>query len=479
MVASEYAPLAKAGGLADAVAALASALRRTGADVRVLIPRYGFIPKTNLTQLPGPLGIPIGVREEWVGVYRHDGSVPVYLLEHEGFYGRRGIYNENGLDYADNARRFTLLTYGAFQLSRKLHWTPDIIHGHDWPAALTSVFLVGRERRGTFERTASLFTIHNIGYQGIFSPEQFIHAKLPWEEFPRLELHGSMNMLKGALVSADMLTTVSERYAEEVQDPRYSFGLHSLLEQRSTQIRGVLNGIDTDEWNPEEDRLIPAPFSADDLSGKSVAKRELQRRFGLAVNETIPLVGSVGRLAEQKGVRYLFDESGGGVDRLCRSEEMQMVLLGSGEPAYEERIRFASMKLPNFSAFIGYDPELAHLIEAASDFFLMPSEYEPCGLNQLYSMRYGTIPIVTATGGLADTVTDEREGANATGFVMERPSVERIVSAVGRALEMYRTDPGRILELRRNGMSRDFSWDRSARTYLSLYEEAIRLRSLA
>jgi starch synthase len=481
MVSSEFAPLAKAGGLADAVASLAAALAANGVDLRVVIPRYGFIPKGKLELLPDSLGIPIGVREEWVAVYQWSGpaGVPVYLLDHEELYGRRGIYNEDGLDYADNARRFTLLSYGAFQLARMLHWIPEVIHAHDWPTAMVPVFLRSRESLGEFRGTASLFTIHNIGYQGIFAPEQFVHARLPWEDYDALGLsfNGAFNMLHGALRNADVLTTVSDRYAREVLDPEFSFGLHGVLREREDRLRGVLNGIDLDEWNPEEDAYLPHPYSSEDIGGKEEAKLELQRTLGLKEDPDVPLIGFIGRLAEQKGITHLFSEHGGAVDRLCREQAMQCAILAGGNPEYEELIRRISLRLPNVGAHLGYDNQLAHLIQGGSDFLLIPSEYEPCGLNQMYAMRYGTIPIVTNTGGLADTVVDESAGEGATGFVMEHPTVESVVQAVERALDFYRNRRERIEELREAGMAQDFSWKRSARRYQELYEEAIRLRS--
>ncbi|MFW6214579.1 MAG: glycogen synthase [Alkalispirochaetaceae bacterium] len=480
MVSSEYASLAKEGGLADAVASLSGALRRIGLDVRVVMPRYGFIPKGKLEPIPGSLGVPIGIREEWVGVYRYDaGEIPVYLLDHEELFGRHGIYNESGLDYADNPRRFTLLSYGALQLCRMLHWTPDVIHAHDWPGGLVPLFLQTRERRGAFEKTASCFTIHNIGYQGIFAPEQFVHTRLSWEEYSIVDFHGSFNILFSAIRSADAVTTVSPRYAREILDPEFSFGLHHTLAARGEELQGILNGIDLDIWDPESDEALPKPFSVDDLSGKGEAKRELQRRFGLPEEEGVPLVGFIGRLAEHKGVRHLFDEPGGAAGRLCREEDIQIVALGSGDPQIENQLRELSLELPNFGAYLGYDDELAHLIEGGADFLLIPSEYEPCGLNQMYSMRYGTIPITTDTGGLADTVVDESAGVEATGFLFARPTIESIVAAVQRAVTVYREDPGRIESLRKAGMERDFSWDRSARAYRDLYEEAIRRRRRA
>ncbi len=483
MVTSEFAPVAKAGGLADAVAALTGALHDLGEDVRVVMPRYGFIDPASLERVPGPLGVPIGFREEWVGVYRLPGDLPVYLLDHDGAFGRQGIYNQGNVDYSDNPRRFALLSYGAFQLCRFLQWTPEVIHAHDWPTGLVPGYLKSREAEGEFANTRSVFTIHNIGYQGVFASEEFAHAGIPLDRYVDLGYShdGLYNMLHGALTSADLLTTVSPSYAEELLEPGGAFGMEELLSRRRDELHGVLNGIDPDVWDPERDPVLPKSFSAADLTGKDEAKAALQRRYHLPERPEVPVIGMIGRLAEQKGIRHLFGDggaapdtldaaAGGAVERLCREEDLQVVLLGSGDPRYEERIRRLSAELPNFSAVLGYDDGLAHLIEAGANFFLMPSEYEPCGLNQMYSMRYGTLPIVSTTGGLKDTVVDEAEGLRATGFQLGVPSEESILRAVRRALAIYREQPQRIAQMRMVAMRRDFGWDRSARRYLELYE---------
>lgn len=483
MVTSEFAPLAKAGGLADAVAALSAALARSGVDVRVVMPRYGFIDPEELERIPQPLGIPIGFQQEWVGVYRRpasagSGGVPVYLLDHEGAFGRAGIYNKDNVDYPDNARRFALLSYGAFQLCRLLGWIPDVIHAHDWPTALVPGYLRSREAASEFADTASVFTIHNIGYQGIFAEEEFGHAGMALTDFASLGYshEGLYNMLQGALSSADLLTTVSPSYAEELQEPGKAFGMEEVLQARSAELHGVLNGIDTEEWNPQADPVLPVSYAPQDLTGKGHAKAALQRRFRIPQRSDLPLVGMIGRLAEQKGIRHLFGEPGA-VAELCRSGDVQFVLLGSGDPAYEERVRLLAAECTNFGAFIGYDNDVAHLIEAGADFFLMPSEYEPCGLNQMYSMRYGTLPIVSTTGGLKDTVVDEGEGLRATGFQIGAPTVERITAAVRRALSLYRERPERISQMRMVAMQQDFGWERSAERYVELYDRAMARRS--
>lgn len=483
MVTSEYGSLAKAGGLADALASLSGALQRHRLDVRVLMPRYGFIPKEDLERLPDPLGIPLGFREEWTAVYRRPGAVPVYLLEHDGAFGRPGIYNQGNVDYPDNARRFSILSYAAFQLPRYLGWIPDIIHAHDWPTALVPGYLRSREAEGEFAGTRSVFTIHNIGYQGIFPSEDFAHSGIPIEDYVELGYahRGRYNMLHGALATADLLTTVSPRYARELQDPAFAFDMHELLQRRREDLHGVLNGIDLEEWDPESDPALPRPFSAAELTGKEEAKAALQRRYGLPERPEAALVGMIGRLAEQKGIAHLFGHpaagdggavtAGGAVEQLLREEDVQFVLLGSGDPRYEARIRRLAADYPSFAARLGYDDELAHLIEGGADFFLMPSEYEPCGLNQMYSMRYGTLPIVATTGGLMDTVRDESEGMKATGFQMGRPSAESIAAALRRALTLYREQPQRVAQMRMLAMRENFGCDRSAARYVELYDE--------
>ena len=469
-ISSEFHPVAKAGGLADAVTALSQALAARGHTVSVVIPRYGTINPHDLTDMHIPLGVPLGGREEWCGVmHRRMGGVDVYFLEHLALFGNRsGIYGPGPAgSYHDNVRRFALLSRGALQLALALRLQPDAIHAHDWPTGLVPalVNLVYRPA-GHFVGAGTFFSIHNFGYQGIFAADDTAEIGLSASQIRAADIahhDTTINLLKSAIYHSDRLIAVSPRYAMEIQQPRFGFGLHRDIQHRAAAISGILNGIDTAEWDPRHDPLIPATYSPDDLTGKWRDKRAVQRELGLPEDETIPLIGLVGRLVEQKGIEELLRPPRGALARLSGSQPVQFACLGSGEPWAEQALRELRARHPNFSCVIGYDNRLAHLIEAGSDFFLMPSRYEPCGLNQMYSMRYGTLPIVTRTGGLADTVDHD------TGFFIEANSAEAIITTVTHALTLYRDDRLRIEQMRHAAMGREFSWDRSAARYEELY----------
>lgn len=458
-ISSEFHPFAKAGGLADAVSSLSQALALRGHRVSVVMPRYGAISVEGMTDLEVPLGVPLGYREEWCGVFhRRYRDVDVYLLEHRGLFGDRpGIYGPSpAAAYHDNARRFAFLSRGALQLALALKLRPAVIHAHDWPSALVPM-MVNLAYRPTdhFRNARVVFSIHNIGYQGVFGQHDAAESGL---------YHGQkINYLKSAVAHADSIVTVSPRYALEIQQPRFGFGLHREIQARGPRVHGVLNGIDTTEWDPATDTLIPAPYSAADMSGKETNKAELQTAMGLPEDPSVALIGMITRLVDQKGVRSLFSPGQAAVYRLCRELPVQVVLLGSGEAWVEKEVRRYMDELPNFRAVVGYDNALAHHIEAGSDFFLMPSVYEPCGLNQMYSMRYGTLPIVTRTGGLADTVDAD------TGFLIQEATPEAIFAAVEHAVHLHRTQPDRIRTMRTTAMARDFSWGPSAARYEELY----------
>lgn len=466
-VTSEYHPWAKAGGLADAVASLAEALAARGHDVTCVLPRYESIQVHGLEDVGISLGVPLGRREEWTAVYAaRSRDVRLYFIEHEELFGRPGIYGPNGGEgFSDNARRFALLSRGALQLALALDLRPDVVHAHDWPTALVPVYRSLYSGLPAVARARYVFSIHNLGYQGIFAPHEAEEFGLPGDDLAlvRRTDDGPVNLLRGAVLSADRVVTVSPQYALEIQQPEHGFGLHRIIQARAGIVSGILNGIDTEEWNPAHDPLIAAPFDAQDLAGKWRSKRRLQHDLGLPVEARTPLVGMVTRLAEQKGVHALFAPGRSAVRRICEQLPVQFVLLGSGDPALEEEVRRLSAQLPNFSAVIGYNEHLAHLIQAGCDFLLMPSLYEPCGLNQMYAMRYGTVPIVTRTGGLANTVDSD------TGYFIEEHSAANIVLTVERAVQDYREDPARIDAMRRAGMERDFSWSRSATEYERLY----------
>lgn len=466
-VSSEFHPHAKSGGLADAVASLAVALVSRGHRVTVVLPFYSSVPAEDTEDLGIPLGVPLGFREEWTGIRRglHAG-VELYWLVHEGLFGRPGIYGPSPSQaYHDNLRRFSLLSLGALQLIRAMGWTPDIVHAHDWPSALAPVFHHLRARN---DSTATVFSIHNFGYQGWYPWDQGVHTGLTTQELTECGVlsHGELNLVRGALRTAQRIVAVSPRYAREIQTVEHGFGLHEETRNRGAHLVGILNGIDLDEWDPGSDHFLGAHYSAADMSGKQQCKRMLQREFNLPANDTVPVIGMVTRLTEQKGIGALFGPGHGSLYRICSELPVQFVFMGSGEEWCQEEIGTLSSRLRNFAAIIGYDHALAHRVEAGSDFFLMPSTYEPCGLNQMYAMRYGTIPIVNPTGGLADTVDET------TGFLMSEYSPDGIFRAVRDAVTVYMHDRERLSGMRISGMARDFGWDRSAALYENLYRSA-------
>ncbi|MDR1278568.1 MAG: glycogen synthase, partial [Treponema sp.] len=449
MVSSEAVPWAKTGGLADTVSSLSLALAKQGHEVRIVIPRYYSIDRGALTQLPGAMGVPVGGGEEWSAVYTaalpeksNRNPVRAYFIDHEIFFGRDGIYGSpSEPDFLDNPRRFTFFCRAAFQLCRKIKWFPDVIHAHDWPAALAPVFLKFAERApgsaGEFADTASLLTIHNLGYQGIYHQDNFGYTGLGWDVFYNagFEDWNMLNLLKAGLYSADKLNTVSPNYAEETKTQAQGFRLDGVLRYRSADYSGILNGIDTDLWNPAKDPSIPQKYSVKDMAGKALARETLQKEFGLPPSRDVPIIGMVTRLTGQKGVGELFGPGYGSAWSICRDMNLQMVLLGSGEYWCENEIKSLSSRLSNFKARIGYDEHTSHLIEAGSDFFLMPSHYEPCGLNQMYSLSYGTLPIVRNTGGLADTVEKyDQDTGTGTGFLFDDLTPQAIYNTVGWAV---------------------------------------------
>jgi starch synthase len=488
MVSSEAVPFAKSGGLGDMVSSLAMALARLGHDVRMVIPRYYFIDKTKLARLEGPLGIPVGPKEQWAAVFEArlpglDGSesgVPVYFIDHEGMFGRNGIYGfSSQQEFSDNPERFALLSRAAFQLCRKLKWIPDIFHAHDWPSALVPVFLSTLEKTGEFSDSSSVLTIHNLGYQGIYPKEKFPAFGLEWKWFhgSGFEYNDVINILQAGIHEADSLSTVSPTYAREIQTPAFGFGLDGLLRHRSRDLVGILNGIDTSVWNPETDPILPARYSSESMDGKAVCKAELQKLFGLEIDPDIPLFGMVARLTEQKGISELFGRGYGAVARIAASMKVQIVVVGSGDSWCEDELRNLVGRLPNFKAKIGYDESLAHLVEGGTDFFLMPSRYEPCGLNQLYSLRYGTLPVVHRTGGLADTVVNyDQNSGNGTGFMFDDLTPDAIFNTVGWATWAWYNRKPHIELMRMKAMSEEFSWEKSASEYTALYGRSIAIR---
>jgi starch synthase len=487
MVSSEAVPWAKTGGLADMVSSLSINLAKLGHDVRIVIPRYYSIDRDSLKTLPGAMGTPMGGGiEEWSAVYTTNmpgtdkkNPVKVYFIDHEIFFGRDGIYgNLVETDFIDNSRRFTFFCRAVFQLCRKIKWYPDMLHAHDWPTAVAPVYLKFAERvpgsAAGFKKTVSILTIHNLGYQGIYHKDNFDYFGLGWDVFYKagFEDWSMLNMLKAGLYSSDKLNTVSPNYAEETKTHAHGFRLDGVLRYRSADYCGILNGIDCDVWNPTKDKYIPEPYSVKNMEGKAKAKEALQKEFGLPRNANVPVIGMVTRLTDQKGVGELFGPTYGSAWSICRDMDLQFVLLGSGEHWCESEISGLASRLSNFKVKIGYSEKLSHLVEAGADFFLMPSRYEPCGLNQMYSLIYGTLPIVRRTGGLADTVENFNEKTgDGTGFMFDELSPSAIYNTVGWAVWAWYNRPKDIAARQKRRMWQDFSWEKKKKKYVEMYEQ--------
>ncbi len=478
MIASEAVPYAKSGGLADMTGSLTRHLSLLGHDVRLLLPAYGQ------KELEGEyleFPVKVGFKDEPVRCYPRtlpDCTARVYLLSHELFF-REGIYGNSDQEFfPDNGKRFALLSRAAFSLMEEIDWNADILHSHDWPTALVPAYLASLESKFRKQGTVSIFTIHNIGYQGLFSLHDLHYTRLMLKDFgySSEDTPDQLNYLRTGIISADCVSTVSTRYADEIQTPEYAHGLEQELQNRREDLFGIINGIDTDIWNPESDTLLQSHYSISDMRGKALLKHELQKRAGLPEDPQIPLIGIVSRLVEQKGMRELCGPGEESLERILRELGCQMVILGTGETWCEEALEVLDRRFPNLSVQIGFSEKYAHLIEAGADFFLMPSRYEPCGLNQMYSLRYGTIPVVRKTGGLADTVIDlDEKGQKPNGFVFEEIRGEAIYQAVSRAVHTFRTDGETIHQLQKNGMEADFSWNLSAERYIQLYRYAMSL----
>lgn len=476
-VASEAHPLIKTGGLGDVAGSLPPALKALRKDVRLIMPAYrealvraGKLKTVAPVEMPGIYG-PVRL---WEGQLPGS-TVKLWLVDSPYHFDRPGgpYVDAKGDDWPDNAARFALFAraVAGVALDRLgLGWRPDIVHCNDWQSGLVPALLAGEAKR-----PAVVFTIHNLAYQGLFPQETFVNLDLPDELWSpnALEFHDQISFMKGGLVFADILSTVSPTYAREICTVEFGHGLEGLLRHRAHRLVGILNGADYNVWDPAHDKLIPRNYDVNTLELKAKNKSALQERFQLPVDGQIPVIGFVGRLAWQKGVDTLL----GMLDELL-AEPVQLVVLGSGDKTYERDLRAAPAQYSGrIAVHIGYSEELAHLIESGADMFVMPSRYEPCGLNQIYSLRYGTAPIVRRTGGLADTVVDATEqhlnDGTATGFVFDDPTPASLLEAVRRALALYRRPPAwrRLLA---TGMARDFSWRASARHYLALYEQARR-----
>jgi starch synthase len=474
-VASEGLPFSKTGGLADVVEALPKALVAQGHDVAVVLPRYRNTQIKNI--IIKSLTIPMGTALRFPAIADGSrlGGVQYFFVDDAEYFYRDQLYGVGGRDYPDNAERFAEFARAAIELAKQL-WLPDVIHCHDWQSALVPVLLrTAYARDPQLSSVAVVFTIHNMGYHGLFPRDVLASIGLPDSlfEMNAMEFFGHVNYLKGGLVFSDYLTTVSRKYAEEIQTTEYGHGLDGVVLTRADHLVGILNGVDYSIWNPEVDTLIAARYSAADLSGKEVCKRDLLAQFQLPEeNLARPLVGIVSRFADQKG----FDLLAQVADELLQ-QNLAIVALGAGEAKHELMFRELSEQFPDRLAVkIAYDNTLAHKIEAGADIFLMPSRYEPCGLNQIYSLRYGTVPVVRATGGLDDTIEPfDPTSRRGTGFKFSEYTGSALLAALREALAAY-ADRSAWRRLQTNGMAKDFSWNASAAEYARLYDVARKSR---
>ncbi|MCX5721015.1 MAG: glycogen synthase GlgA [Nitrospirae bacterium] len=487
MVASEAVPYAKTGGLADVAGALPLELAKLGHDVILLLPHYrclsesgrSFHPVCQLL-VPTPQGpVEALIEEDVIPVGSGGGRVRVWAIGHEAFFDRPGLYQEQGLDYPDNLDRFSFFCRATIEVIAYLRtacrWNTHLLHLHDWQASLCAVYLKTIERdRQDVQGVRTVLTLHNVGYQGISPGTQFEKTGLPPSLFTPagLEYYGSVNLLKGGMVFADYVTTVSPTYAREILTLECGFGLEGVLRNREDRFVGILNGIDVDRWNPATDPYLPAHYSADDRAGKQLCKQALQREFQLP-ETTAPLLAVIARLTPQKGVDLVE-----AIIPQLMALDLQLVVLGAGEPELEAKFTVLQKRHPRRMGLrIGFDEGLAHRIEGGADIFVMPSRYEPCGLSQLYSLRYGAVPVVRKTGGLADTVVplteQARRAGGATGFHVEEDRAEALLSVLRRAVDLYQ-DRSAWDQLVEAGMKTDVSWARSAKEYDRLFVSLVR-----
>jgi starch synthase len=484
MVASEAHPFSKTGGLADVAASLTAALGRLGHRVTLLTPRYRGVTAGTFAG-----SVRAYVANHWFAADLYEVAsteqTRVMLVDCPPLFDRPGIYAEQNTDYPDNALRFAFLSIAAIEWARTRPQPFSIFHAHDWQAGLLPVYTrrlgdsASSDGRRDISRTPTVSTIHNLAFQGAFDKSWVSRLGLSWDDFTvgGFEFWDRLSFLKAGVMFCDELTTVSPTYADEMQRPDYGYGFDGVIRQRAQDLTGILNGIDVEEWNPAKDRFLPAPFDAKDLTGKSHAKRALLEGFGLPATEesmSRPVIGMVSRMTEQKGLD-LIDELAPYLSAL----DATFAVVGTGEPRFESMWRWLAATWPQrFGVFVGFNEHRAHLVEGGADVFLMPSRYEPCGLNQMYSMRYGTVPVVRAVGGLVDTVRPfQPKNGQGTGFLFSDYRPAALWDALQRALGTYRGSPKTWRRLQVNGMKKDFSWDRSAAEYVKVYKRALATRA--
>jgi starch synthase len=477
LASSELHPYSKTGGMADMVGSLAKALAHAGQQVGVVTPLYRGIRDRfpDIQKFNWYMELPLGPRRVQAEVWTLQPipGLTVYFIHQPDFYQRGGLYQEHGVDYADNADRFIFFSKAVVHLARYLPWQPEVVHVNDWQTGLVPLLMSHLNlQEGWGNRPRTCFTIHNLAYQGIFPAAAYSLTNLPPDYFNLngAEFYGNLNCLKAGIAYSDVITTVSPRYAREITTPEYGGGLDDLLRKRQNSLVGILNGVDYEEWNTSSNPFLWHAYSIRNLAGKFKNKLELQKEFGLPVDRQIPLFGSITRLADQKGLDILL----GALEEML-STNMQFVLLGSGWDAYERAYRELMNRYPSKVAVrIGFDQGLSHRVEAACDFFLMPSRFEPCGLNQMYSLRYGTIPIVRITGGLDDSVVDISEDRDkADGIKFAEYSARALAKSMRKGLVLYQ-EPKLLRHYRHNAMRADFSWERMVKRYLEVYAKSFK-----
>ena len=468
--ASEGVPFSKTGGLADVVGALPQSLAASGHEVQVLLPRYRMtkpgkpVPGAKSVTLPLASGFKFASIQDG----GESGGVHTFLVDLPEYFDRDGLYQDKGQDWPDNHLRYASFSLACLEFLKRGENPPDILHCHDWQSALVPIYLRNLYQDDAyFQKTSVMFTIHNLGYQGHFPPHILpqigLHAGL--FTLDGLEFYGKVNLLKGGIIFSDFVTTVSSKYAEEIQTPEFGYGLEGVLKSRSDRLQGIVNGVDYNQWNPATDKLIPANYSPEDLKGKDACKKGLLEKMGATqLVLARPVIGIVSRFAAQKGFDLIC-----GIAEELMAMDLYIVALGTGEPVYEDLFRQLAAKYPDkFLVKVAYDNTLAHQIEAGADMFLMPSRYEPCGLNQIYSLKYGTVPVVRATGGLDDTI-ESFDGKKGTGFKFSEYTPEALLAAIRQAVECYR-QPKAWRQVMLNGMKKDLSWANSAKQYIKIYQ---------
>ena len=473
----EAVPFAKTGGLADVAGALPKSLQALGCEIKLIMPYYRTVRDSGLPHQYLGREIEVSLGEEklkadiYLGHLNQD--IPVYFIGREEFFDRQSLYGTAKGDYFDNPERFIFFSKAALSFCQSMDFSPDIIHQHEWQTGLIPAYLKSLYQNDPlFSRSATVFTIHNIAYQGLFKKEKFSLTGLPQKMYSPegIEFWERINFMKAGIVYADVINTVSKKYSEEIQTPEYGYGLEGILRKKKESLYGILNGVDYEDWDPSHDPHLIARYDAKDISGKKQCKMDLLKEFHLPSSlEQVPLLGMISRLADQKGFDLLME-----ISEALFALNIGFVLLGTGEQKYHDLLTQVAQKYPQKAGIrIAYDDRLAHKIEAGTDFFLMPSKYEPCGLNQIYSLKYGTIPVVRATGGLDDTITPyDPVTKKGNGFKFTRYDAKEFLNTIKAAINFY-YQPERWRQLVQNAMAADFSWKRSAQSYLELYRKTL------